>query len=203
MRQRPECAGNAVAVRRRRQRGSTPPPGGCEEEPALPEEVPGSGREGPLAGGLAASDGWCNAPPIFSFSAAQKKRKRAVHGPKEKKMRGTARLGQRTGRISARGRESTGGGRLRKGLSSWPRLRAAAAETYLRFAFQESRCLLKTAKRSVCRFYRRQTLLLFQMPSQRQRGQEVKSFPRLPNPLPAPIAWAACRSSPQVPAAPL
>ncbi len=27
----------------------------------------------------------CIAPPIFSFSVAQKKRKRAVHGPKEKK----------------------------------------------------------------------------------------------------------------------
>ena len=132
------AAGQYTAARRLRRR--TGPAG----------EVPGSGREGPLAGGLAASDGWCNAPPIFSFSAAQKKRKRAVHGPKEKKMRGAARLGQRTGRISARGRESTGGGRLRKGLSSWPRLRAAAAETYLRFAFQESRCLLKTAKRSVC-----------------------------------------------------
>ena len=31
------------------------------------------------------SDGWCNAPPIFSFSCQKKKRKRAVHGPKEKK----------------------------------------------------------------------------------------------------------------------
>ena len=40
-----------------------------------------------LAGGakLATSGGWCNAPPIFSFSCQKKKRKRAVHGPKEKK----------------------------------------------------------------------------------------------------------------------
>ncbi len=30
-------------------------------------------------------DGWFIAPPIFSFSCQKKKRKRAVHGPKEKK----------------------------------------------------------------------------------------------------------------------
>ncbi len=36
-------------------------------------------------GGMDTSDGWCNAPPIFSFSCQKKKRKRAVHGPKEKK----------------------------------------------------------------------------------------------------------------------
>nr|WP_325306888.1 hypothetical protein [uncultured Oscillibacter sp.] len=36
-------------------------------------------------GGLDTSDGWFIAPPIFSFSCQKKKRKRAVHGPKEKK----------------------------------------------------------------------------------------------------------------------
>jgi len=41
--------------------------------------------------GFSHEDGWFFPPPIFSFSAAQKKRKRAVDGPKEKKtlLRGT------------------------------------------------------------------------------------------------------------------
>ena len=46
--------------------------------------------------GFSHEAGWCNAPPIFSFYSRNKKRKRAVHGPKEKNkgMRFTgARLG--------------------------------------------------------------------------------------------------------------
>ena len=39
-------------------------------------------------GGFSHEDGWCFAPPIFSFSCQKKKRKRAVHGPKEKKKYG-------------------------------------------------------------------------------------------------------------------
>ena len=35
-------------------------------------------------GGVATSDGWFIAPPIFSFHSRNEKRKRAVHGPKEK-----------------------------------------------------------------------------------------------------------------------
>ena len=35
-------------------------------------------------GGHQPFEGWSNAPPIFSFYSRNKKRKRAVHGPKEK-----------------------------------------------------------------------------------------------------------------------
>ena len=35
-------------------------------------------------GGFQPFGGWSNAPPIFSFYSRNKKRKRAVHGPKEK-----------------------------------------------------------------------------------------------------------------------
>ena len=41
------------------------------------------------------SDGWFIAPPIFSFSCQKKKRKRAVHGPKEKKKYGGCDTGAR------------------------------------------------------------------------------------------------------------
>ena len=46
-------------------------------------------RQSVATGGeISHEDGWCFAPPIFSFSRQKKKRKRAVHGPKEKKKYG-------------------------------------------------------------------------------------------------------------------
>ena len=50
-----------------------------------------------LAGGgdFSHEDGWSFAPPIFSFSCQKKKRKRAVHGPKEKKKYGGCDTGAR------------------------------------------------------------------------------------------------------------
>ena len=172
------AAGQYTAARRLRRR--TGPAGGG----------PGFREGRPPGGGLGSQRWLVQCTPHFLFFCGTEKEKTGRARSKREKDagHGTAWAEDRQDFCPRTGVH--GGGRLRKGLSSWPRLRAAAAETYLRFAFQESRCLLKTAKRSVCRFYRRQTLLLFQMPSQRQRGQEVKSFPRPPKPPPAPIAWA-------------
>ncbi len=49
-------------------------------------EVSGRGLLHALTGGgdFSHVDGWADAPPIFSFRLAEK-RKRAVHGPKEKR----------------------------------------------------------------------------------------------------------------------
>jgi hypothetical protein len=57
---------------------------GCQGGFLLP---PNGGLLLALAGGgdYSHEDGWSFAPPIFSFSCQKKKRKRAVHGPKEKK----------------------------------------------------------------------------------------------------------------------
>ena len=84
-----------------------PPSGSYKGGPPLPEEVPVSGREGPLAGA------W--QPAMAGARSKSEKDAGAQYGGEEARQEFSPRT------------KVHGGRRLRKGPSSWPRLHAAAA----------------------------------------------------------------------------
>ena len=192
-----------AAVRRRRQRGSTPLPGGCEEEPALPEKSRVPGGKAPWRGAWQPAMAGAMPPHFLFFCGTEKEKTGRARSKREKDAgRGTAWAEDRQDFCPRTGVHGGWAVEERSVLLA-PLARCCGGNLFALCLPGEVLSAENCKKKRLPILSSADAFVVSNVKSA-AAGQEVKSFPRPPKPPPAPIARAdACRSSPQVPAAPL